>query len=150
GFDPSVTPPTIVGGNYMEQDVTSTGIYGQATWHITDVSNLTVGLRQREDDKSANLYGASESRTRRLPSWDFEAHKNGLFDGGGTALTNPHFGQPVYVQHPSKSFESFNWMLSYDHKITDEVMVYGKVSNGFRAGGFNGRGVTVDAAGNPL
>jgi iron complex outermembrane receptor protein len=150
GFNPFVTTPAIVGGNYMEQDVTSKGIYAQATWHLTDVSNLTVGVRESKDDKSAHLYGASEARTTRLPSWDFNAHKNSLFDGGGTALTNPHFGRPVYQQTPSKSFSAFNWMASYDYKIMDEVLVYGKVSTGFRAGGFNGRGVTTDASGNAI
>src|SRR5690606_18878080 len=33
-----------------------------------------------------------------------------------------------------------DWLLSYDYKLTDDVLVYAKASTGYRAGGFNSRG----------
>ena len=127
-------PATVVGGAYVENNVESLGFYGQATWHINEVSNLTLGLRKTEDEKTGGVWGSSsQSRTNRYPSWDFDAHKNSMVIAGTTT--------PVPVLRPNETFDSTDWLISYDYKLSDAIMVYGKASTGFRAGGFNGRGV---------
>jgi iron complex outermembrane receptor protein len=151
GYSPFITPPTTnpVGGNYVEQDVESKGLYSQAIWHINDVSNLTIGLRYTADKKDADIYGESATAaTWRLPSWDFNAHKHSMFVRG-TSTTPGVVGTPVTVLSPSEKWNSTDWMISYDYKILDDVLVYAKVSTGFRSGGFNGRGATLDQQGNP-
>jgi iron complex outermembrane receptor protein len=144
GFDISaVPPPGPVGGNYVENNVKSMGYYSQATWHINDVSNLTLGVRYTSDKKYGDIYGDSNSTaTLRLPSWDFSAHKASLF--------NRTTGSPAAITSPSETFTATNWLASYDYRLTDEIMVYAKASTGFRAGGFNGRGARLDAGGNPI
>jgi iron complex outermembrane receptor protein len=147
GLDVGVTPPGVSpfypfgAGAYVDQGVKSQGYYTQATWHITDATNLTLGARYTYDQKEGEVWGSSSSAgTSRLPSWDFNAHKRSLF-----LFTQP--GRPLVVNtpnailRPEPSFYSSDWLVSVDHKLTDDVMVYGKVSTGFRAGGFNGRGV---------
>jgi iron complex outermembrane receptor protein len=138
GTDASGKPPaTQVGGGYVENNVESYGVYSQATWHIDDVSNLTLGLRYTEDKKFGEVYGSSSiNRTRRYPSWDFDAHKASL-----TTVA----GAPVPVLRPSEKFDAINWLVSYDRKFSDDIMGYVKASTGFRAGGFNGRGVPSTA-----
>ena len=148
GLDPAITVPGVTSpfypfaaGSYVEQDVASQGYYTQGTWHITDETNLTIGLRYTEDEKEGEVWGTSTNTgTLRQPSWDFNAHKNSLF-----FFTLP--GRPLVsatpggILEPEPSFESFNYLISLDHKLTDDILVYGKFSTGFRAGGFNGRGV---------
>jgi iron complex outermembrane receptor protein len=148
GLDVGVTPPgtspfyPFGAGAYVEQDVKSQGYYTQATWHITDETNLTLGARYTYDQKDGEVWGTSSSTgTRRLPSWDFNAHKRSLFLftlPGAPLVSNTANG----ILRPEPSFYSSSWLASLDHKLTDDILVYGKVSTGFRAGGFNGRGVS--------
>src|SRR5690606_843391 len=107
---------------YVTQQVEAIGYYAQGTWHINDVSNLTLGIRSSEEDKDAKIWPA---RSGVLPSWDFA----GMYAG-----INPQTDASV-------SFSSTDWLVSYDHQLTDDIMAYGKVSTGFRSGGFNGRPV---------
>lgn len=114
----------------VHQEVEALGIYIQSTYHINDVSNLTLGLRKSEEDKSAQIWGALGGV---LPTWDVSTYRN----VPGRVPTN----------EDSKSFSSTDWLISYDYQISEDVMVYAKFSTGFRSGGFNGRPV---GAGLPL
>lgn len=134
-----VTGFAAAGGNAVEIDDKALGFYIQSTYHINDVSNLTLGLRRSEDDKSAIVYGDSSTvALAQLPSWDFDAYVNnaaGYFRRGATAAD-------LIILTPSETFSSTDWLVSYDYQLSDDVLVYAKVSTGFRAGGFNGRGVS--------
>lgn len=149
GLDPRTQGFFYGGGSYVSQDTESLGAYAQGTYHINDVSNLTVGLRRTEDDKEAYIQGTPSSGVFTvLPSWDFDymaANQFKLLDFFG--ITAP-FGtkNPVTdILTPSETFSSTDWLVSYDYQVNDFVMVYAKASTGFRAGGFNGRGTPGNA-----
>ena len=38
------------------------------------------------------------------------------------------------------SFDGFSWTAALDYKVTDDVLVYGSISRGFRSGGIDGDG----------
>src|SRR5690606_29354520 len=120
------------GGNWVSLDTESLGFYAQGSWHINDVSNLTLGLRRTEDDKEALIWGSSSQvAIGVLPTWDFIGYRNSLTARSGSLI----------ISEPSATFDSTDWLVSYDYRLNEDVMVYGKVSTGFRAGGFNGRGL---------
>jgi iron complex outermembrane receptor protein len=130
------TAASPAGGNGAQIDDNAKGIYAQATWHINDVSNLTVGLRYSEDEKSAIVYGTSgQVAIGQLPTWDFDA-----YFANPTGYYNRTIGQPLSIIDDTERFSSTDWMVSYDYKLTDDIMAYAKVSTGYRAGGFNSRG----------
>src|SRR5690606_17275700 len=148
GFNPFErwpSPAVFGGGSLVQQDTESLGAYGQATWHIDDVSNLTVGLRRTEDEKSALIHGTpSTALFPVLPSWDFEYMKANHFQlmpyvlGLIGAIPGGPQKIPVAASDiltPSDDWSSTDWMISYDRQLSDEVMGYAKVSTGFRAGG---------------
>ena len=43
------------------------------------------------------------------------------------------------VRDLGRSFSSFNWSATLDYKFSDDVMAYGRVATGYKAGGFNAR-----------
>ncbi|MET0378715.1 MAG: TonB-dependent receptor [Spongiibacteraceae bacterium] len=126
------------GGNGAQTDDNAIGAYTQATWHITDASNLTLGLRYSEDEKSAKVYGtSSQVAIAQLPTWNFSQYFN-----NPTGYYNRTIGQPLSIIDETKKFTSTDWLISYDYKITDDILTYVKASTGYRAGGFNSRGST--------
>src|SRR5690606_37279115 len=120
------------GGNWVSLDTESLGFYAQGSWHINDVSNLTLRLRRTEDDKEALIWGSSSQvAIGVLPTSDFIGYRNSLPARSGSLI----------ISEPSATFDSTDWLVSYGYRLNEDVMVYGKVSTGFRAGGFNGRGL---------
>jgi iron complex outermembrane recepter protein len=65
---------------------------------------------------------------------DKKENINPLLDGGITA---------------QKSWSKFTPKVGIDYRPTDELMVYGVWSRGYRSGGFNGRGQTIFSATTP-
>ena len=127
------------GGSYVDQDLESLGVYSQANIKITDQTNLTFGLRYTKDEKSAFISGNPASSSFTIaPSWDFDAMV------ASQVSTTSLFGAPLAptpTESPSEEWTSTDWLISLDHQLNEDVLLYAKASTGFRAGGFNGRGV---------
>ena len=45
----------------------------------------------------------------------------------------------IFPRNLERSFSNFNWSASLAFKMSDEVMTYGRVATGYKAGGFNAR-----------
>jgi len=95
---------------------TSAAAYGQANWHISPQLTLTAGLRES--------YEADQEQFNR----------SGLTGGTGTppSSTIPYSG--------SGSIK--NWstggLITLAYKLTDDLLIYGTLSHGAKAGGFVG------------
>jgi iron complex outermembrane receptor protein len=85
--------------------------YGQATYHITDTTGLTLGARYTKDD----LTGEGRSD---------------LYPLGGTPFTASSISA-------SKSFSKFTYKASIDQQLTSDMLVYVSRSRGYKAGLFN-------------
>ncbi len=109
-------------------DYSSLAGYGDATWSITDSTNLTGGIRYTYDEKQFDLY---------------TAYQNYLIEPGpgepgvpfGLAFFNG--GQPLLDSSQNESWGSWSGRLVLDHHLTEDTMVYASIANGFKSGGFN-------------
>ena len=109
------------GGNLVNHDSKSTALFADVQWQITDQLRLSVGGRYTWDDKS--IFN------------DFL--KTGL---------------PIFIADESASWSQFTPRASVDYSFGDQsnTLVYASYSQGYRAGGFNGRGQTAAAARTPF
>lgn len=90
-------------------------LYFHSSLDITDRLTGTLGVRHTEDELSSELVGTID--------------ENPL---------SPTFGQLVDVTDPIVTeFDDTSLVLGLDYQFNDDVMMYAKVSEGFRAGGFN-------------
>jgi iron complex outermembrane receptor protein len=101
------------------QNTESFAGFFEADYRLTDALTLTVGGRYTEDDKDS-----------------------GVIDAGMPDL--------AVVGSPDNPFEEswseFTPKVNLRYRLNDDAMVYGLYSKGYRAGGFNGRPGTYEAA----
>lgn len=91
--------------------------YGQVEWRATERLSATVGLRYTSEDKEVYVFHPQAS-----------TGGVGAFDVRGSDSWSNTTGTLV---------------LAYD--LSDDVNLYGKVSQGWKAGGFNGEAPSADA-----
>ncbi len=102
------------------------GIFGSATYKITDQFSLTGGLRYNDDKRS---YGVVRTRDTQFP----------------TFLQNP-LGS---VARQVKS-NNLTWDASATYQATDDVNFYARVAKGYRAPSIQGRILFPPATATPL
>ena len=111
-------------------DNRSAGVYGQATYSITDKLSFTGGLRWSKDKKSVTInngQGAGPLTTADL-----------------TDLTS--FTCTVSTGCPSTrsgSFSGVSYTAILDYRFTDDIMGYAKTAKSFRSGGVNLRDTAI-------
>jgi len=101
------------------------GIYGQATFHVTDKLSITGGLRYSSDTKE-------------------------IISTNGTGIGTIDTTSPAFIcqltscpAERSATFKSISYTASVDYKVTDDVMVYAKTAKGYRSGGQNLRAISA-------
>lgn len=110
-FDLFVVPPELWSYNSLDQRTNSYSVFGELSFAATDRLELIAGLRYTYETKD----GSAEIAT---PS--------------GTGA----FGFPAAASG-SADFDGLNPEFTARYRVTDDVMAYGRVSNGFRAGGIS-------------
>ena len=135
----------------------SEALMADVIWHMGDKTNVTTGVRFTQDTKKFSWYNPLRS----APGLDGQlavlspAFFQQLVDAGAldptTAgqlgglvqglqstnieLTNPEWeAAPVYT---SKTWHNTSPRLVIDHQLTPDTMLYGSVTRGYQAGGFN-------------
>jgi len=147
GFDLSYSGSTGFGGvggvrqnrftrNYGYIDNESVGVYGQATYKLTDQLGFTGGLRYSHDKKGIQIRSANVNLagvpTAILAGGDpCNAALSGVVTGATAA-------NDCAVSRSANS-SALSWTAGLDYKFTPDVMVYAKASKGYRAGGQNMR-----------
>jgi iron complex outermembrane receptor protein len=102
---------------------TSIGVYGQATYNppiVNDIVHLTVGGRWTRDKKEGTLFAVNGAPPV-LPV-------NGINVVG-----------PILLD---ASWSRFDPLINLALDVTDDVLVYGKWSTGYRSGGANSRSLS--------
>ena len=94
-------------------DVESTAFYSQVTYALTDKLNITAGLRNTDEEKT--VFGNSY----KIASKSYTLNN----------VTNV------------ASWKETTSMLSIDYHVSDDLMTYISLSEGFKSGGFNPRPV---------
>ena len=118
-----------------EIDNSALGFYGQASYAITDKLNATAGLRYTDEWKGITIKNRTEARA------DLDTVLSNV-----TILACSHedgvVANDCAVKVPDANFSDTNYTLGLDYRINDEIMVYAKVSDGFRSGGHQLRSVS--------
>jgi iron complex outermembrane recepter protein len=118
---------------------TNQAVYGQAALHLTDRLDLTLGLRYSEDEKSytfrrrnpdlSPVQGCAIDPTLGFPNpWFWES-------------SNPSNCGVFGLDLLSVAYESdrTDWRTALSYDVGDNVMVYGQIATGYKAGGNNAR-----------
>ncbi len=115
--------PAYTLNNYYGSESTSYAVFGQADWLATDTLTLTLGGRLTQETKKA-----------------YVEHPD----------INPRFPTVLpYSSNAEKTWSNFSPMVSLSYAATDDLTTYAKVSQGWRAGGFNGESATKANAETP-
>jgi iron complex outermembrane receptor protein len=132
--DPSCLPGSFELERKIEGDVTNDtfAIYGQGTIALSETVDLTLGARYTEDEKTI-VAGTFLLSNPGLPT--------GFCVIGPTAPPFPVSLATCNFQR-EKTFTHLSWTASLDWEATEDLLLYVKGSNGYRAGGHNLRAVT--------
>lgn len=125
-------------------------VFGQATWHVTDNFRLTLGLRYTEEEKEAerainvfNSNGVFDPIQAISSSLAFGVDYQNL--GELSAVTPigvfPQGYFPIHKLKGNRNEESFTPTFITEWDVNDDVMLYLTYSEGFKAGGFDDRGL---------
>ncbi|HMB37597.1 MAG TPA: TonB-dependent receptor [Wenzhouxiangellaceae bacterium] len=97
------------------QSSRSYAFFAQGTYALNESLDLTVGGRYTKDEKKKP---DSQQVIRRLD-----------------AMGPPPF--QIISQNQSADFEEATWRIALDYTLPDKTLIYGSVSTGYKAGGFN-------------
>lgn len=100
----------------------SWAVFGQADIPITDTLTAVIGGRHTSDERSA-IYG----------NYGF------VFNTGPTQVSQDPSRTPTILNLASDA-EEFTWLLGLNYKPSENQLLYGKVSTGFKPGGFDAIG----------
>jgi len=106
------------------QRTKSYAAFGQMTYDLTDRFSATAGLRYTKETKHYNRFTTTQSSLAALNNLTYRYPDN---------LPAPYTGDN------SASYDAWTPMVSLAYKPTPDTLLYGSVSRGFKAGGFNGR-----------
>ncbi len=137
--------------NYGFIDNDAIGIYGQVNWHLSDSFTAYGGVRYSKDTKRLDIRSANVNLLGQLtglggnvfpagyvPGGFFDPC-NGTGAGGGVGLGTITGADPANDCSVDKTakFDAISWTAGLDFKPTEDILVYAKVSKGFRSGGHN-------------
>ncbi|HKD23978.1 MAG TPA: TonB-dependent receptor [Rhizomicrobium sp.] len=126
-----LTTPAVLPGDHADfhygQGTSSVAGYGQATVNVTDKLHVIGGLRYSIDHKDAGLYAFNGGPTPPIV---------------GFALLNALVNPPVAFRHLVREDHALTWSGTVKYDVTENVMAYATMSNGFKDGGFNARSST--------
>jgi iron complex outermembrane recepter protein len=110
----------------FQQDVESIALFGQATFNVSDELRLTGGVRYTRDDKKGSFVSIINNPIVAPAS---------PINPFGLDLRAPE-------NRPDLRFEEnkITWMVNASYDITNDAMVFGSYSTGFKSGGFNSDG----------
>jgi iron complex outermembrane recepter protein len=110
-------------------DTETVAVFGDFTFDFSEQLSLSVGGRYTWDERSA-----------RILRQNFVGGGSPVFGGAGVA-----FGAPGTNFRGERSFKKFTPRVSLSFKPTPEHNLYASYSQGFKGGGFDPRGVGVNA-----
>ncbi len=144
--------PTTVGtdlimNNKTERD--SFAAYTQGVWNINDKFTLTFGARFAEDEVEGAEYYSQYAETMGVlgafgMSLGLANILRGAIDGATLQPTGAthlwYTGTPITFglhRASKRKDDEVTWRINLDYNITDDTMIYGNVTTGYRGGGFN-------------
>ncbi|MBK8069217.1 MAG: TonB-dependent receptor [Rhodanobacteraceae bacterium] len=117
------------GNTNGQVDTDAIAFYGEGTYRFDDQWSLTLGGRWTSEEKTVDIFN--------------QTFRDATFS---TPLAT------VSDLNDSVKFDNFSPKISLDYQATDDVLLYGLASRGFKSGGFNIRAniSAVPASGRPF
>ncbi|MFN7399518.1 MAG: TonB-dependent receptor [Sandaracinobacter sp.] len=119
-------PPNTIEVVDRRQETTSLGAFVSATYRLTDQLSISAGGRYSWEEK------------------DF-IYRNGFNQSGGGFF--PDADGFNNVARGTASWGQFTPRLGVEYKPNDDLLLYASFTQGFKSGGFNGRGNSEDTIG---
>tara|TARA_R110000868_G_scaffold92734_1_gene257199 strand:+ start:33704 stop:36220 length:2517 start_codon:yes stop_codon:yes gene_type:complete len=148
-------------GDTFTQDGDSLSFFTHNTWHVTDTTELTFGLRHTTTEKTAT-FDFGDSNAPACDAWetvfgdalDFTTPTNqALLGAFATAFGSTPTGLATFGTYTCLPFardvfsqidntqtleeNEFSGILSLSQRFSDDLLIYGTYSHGYKAGGFN-------------
>ena len=124
------------------QDTDAYAVFGQVEYDVSDALTLIGGLR----------YSFEEKSYERLVSYSFERVPGiDVLDPDFVGRTNPITGLPHlrYVRQEecpcTEDWNDLSWKAGLNYQLSDEVLLYGQASTGWKAGQFSGSSLILPA-----
>ncbi len=129
---------------FNESDSSATAVFWDGIWHVTDRLNWTVGLRYTRDSKDFSWLNGP----REAPGLDASL---AALQAAGFFATFPIppeayqfdlvFALPPGIEgrkvRRSDSWEDVSPRFVIDYEVQPDVMVFGSLAKGYKAGGYN-------------
>jgi outer membrane receptor protein involved in Fe transport len=100
-----------------EQDTNYVGVFGQASWNITEQFSVTGGLRWQTEEKDAHIYQAVT-----VP---------------GFSLVSASLLPAGVGGEMDRDTDEVTWSITPQFTVNDDVNLFATVAHGFKSGGFN-------------
>jgi len=114
---PEATPGQM-GYNDSKLTTDYIGVFGQATWNITEAFAVTGGLRWQQEDKKADIIQSVNDPSPSIIS----------------LLLTPPAVSGKGLEHDT---DDVTWSVTPQWNITEDAMLYVTAAHGFKSGGFN-------------
>lgn len=151
GVDLFAATPILELDTKYEQETESAAVFGHVEWMFAEKWRLTLGARYTEEERdwAGCTFVAEDGSLAGFLNAQFGAalgagdcgtindnpdSPNYIFNVIGTPAVNDAF--QVYED----TIDTKRWMgkIGLDYAVSDDVLLYGTISNGFKSGGFNG------------
>ena len=113
----------------FDQDTDALGIFGQATYSLTDRVRVTGGLRYNYEKKTLDKRAVNEVGARVTPTVIVRANP-----ASGAIISDLRSHEWNGLDRDK---DKWTWSFNTQWDATDEAMLYASVSTGFKSGGFD-------------
>lgn len=141
------------------QDSETLAAFAQVTWNISEALRLTLGLRYTEDEKEGSRRqetlsltmapGVSQSNVI-IPSGPFAGLPvSTLLAGNGENFMGTNVGFGLQDHDLKGELDKTNWTpsINLQYDLSNDIMLYATYSEGYKAGGFDARGINDFSSG---
>jgi iron complex outermembrane receptor protein len=105
-------------------------VFGEGTYTLNEQWSLTLGARQSWDDRALT----AKNFTTNTATLRYEC---AMRDENDVLLPDNACARDV-----DESFDHATWRTALNYSPTEDMLIYGSVSTGYRTGGLNGRGTS--------
>ncbi|BFM18201.1 TonB-dependent receptor [Maricurvus nonylphenolicus] len=148
GLGPLPTPFDSLVVRPFKQETETWAAFAQATWNVTEEFRMTLGLRYTKDEKegtrqqdtfSVNVPGVLQSNVSAIDGLPCTISA----DCSTTMSTALGVGFGLIDHRLKDDFSKSNWTPSFNmqYDLTPDVMLYATYSEGYKAGGYDARGI---------
>ncbi|MCH6584740.1 MAG: TonB-dependent receptor, partial [Proteobacteria bacterium] len=124
-------------------DATTTAVFFQAEFSVTDSLRLIAGARYTEEDKEAHSGGSNFSGTGLITQ---------RFTTGDSPLVVPSTRLEAFIYDLSvpgtntsqRTYDNTTWTAGVEYDFNDDMMFYVTASTGFLSGSLNNNGTLTD------